>query len=140
MKERTASTSHGESWGGRAHLFQLRQGTRIGNGIATHTDGAIITAEFPFVANSRGDPPNCRMVEEKRLDKHLQDVDEVVVSTDVRQLMGDQRFELLRRQTRHNSDRQENHGAEPTDDRRHFRKRRLQNTNRTADARARRQV
>ena len=45
-------------------------------------------------ADSAGDPPDGRVIEEKRLDEGLEDADEVVVAADMGELVGEDGFEL----------------------------------------------
>ncbi len=44
------------------------------------------------------EPPHGRVIEQQRLDQRLQQVDEIVVAADVRELVRENRLELLRRQ------------------------------------------
>ena len=74
------------------------------------------------------------MIEEQRLGDRLQHVHRVVVPADVRELVGENRFDLRRRQRRERGDRQQDRRPQPADDRRHVDERRLD------DVRGRRQA
>ena len=65
------------------------------------------------------DPPGHGMEKEHGFDDALQHIDDVVVTPDVRQLMGDDRPELGWRDSRQDVDRYEDGRARPTDNRRH---------------------
>ena len=79
------------------------------------------------------------MVEEQHLDHRLQQVHEVVVPSDVGQLVGQQRVELQRGKpaARQHADRDENHGPPPADDGGHRDQRRREQPNGLADAKPR---
>src|SRR5258706_16149356 len=56
------------------------------------------------------------MVEEQGFDNGLQDADEIVVAADMRDLVGEDGFDLGGRQTAETTERNEDNGAQPADD------------------------
>ena len=66
-------------------------------------------------ANVPRHPPDRGVVEQERFDNALQDVDQIVVPADVRQLMQQERFQLRGRQTAERPYRDQHHGAQPAD-------------------------
>jgi len=91
-------------------------------------DGEIITAQLAFVTNARRDPPNRRVIEKERLHDHLQDIDEIIVPANVRDLVREQCFELLGGEAHRNRSGQQDHGPNPSHNARHFRNRRHQHS------------
>ena len=64
-------------------------------GIAAQADGEIVAAVLALGANPPRQPPDGRVIEQQRLDERLQQVDEIVVPADVRELVRQDRLELL---------------------------------------------
>src|ERR1700722_10989607 len=58
------------------------------------------------------------MVEEEGFDDGLQDADEIVAAADMGELVGKDSFDLVGRQTAETTERDEDDGAQPADDRR----------------------
>ena len=102
----------------RAVRFQLRQRARIGEHVARDGDGHIVAAQFALGANVPRHPPDRGVVEQQRFGDALQDVDQIIVPPDVRQLMQQQRLQMLGRQTAERAHRDQHHGTQPADHRR----------------------
>ena len=76
------------------------------------------------------------MVEEQRLDRALEQVDQIVVPPHVRQLVGQNRVELRWREAGQHAGRHDDRRTDPTDERRHVDERRLRQHNPPNDAKA----
>jgi hypothetical protein len=87
--------------------------------IAAHVDGEIVAAVLTLFAHLRGNPPDRRVVEQQRLNHRLQQIDQVIVTTNVCKLVGEDGFKLLRRQARERRRGQEHDWLRPADQRRH---------------------
>ena len=84
-----------------------------------------VAAVLAFAPDARREPPDSGMVEEQRFRERLQQVDEEVVSPDVRELVSEDRFDLRRRQPGERRNGQQNHRPHPPDDRRRVHVRRV---------------
>ena len=102
-----------------AQLLEVGQRARVGVRIAAQADREIVAAVLALGANPPRQPPHRRVVEQQRLDQRLQQVDEIVVAADVRELVGEDRLELLRREPGQRARRQQHHRPQPADHRRH---------------------
>ena len=80
------------------HRRQLGERRDIDQAIAADRDRQIVAAVLALGAHFGRHPPHGRVIEEQRLDDRLQQVDEIVVPPHVRELVRENRFELLRRQ------------------------------------------
>ena len=130
----------GRHHGALAPLGQGREGAGQPQRVAVHErDGRVVTAIFALAAHAAGHKPHRRMVKEHRLGHHLQQVHEVVAAQHVGQLMGQNGFQMRRRQARHRAQRQQNHGPHVAHHQRHPHQRRLQQRHRPAQAGAGRQ-
>ena len=98
---------------------QLGQRGDVDQPIAAHVHGEIVAAVFALGADLRRHPPHRRVIEQQRLDHRLQQVDEIVVTADVRELVREDRLQLLGRQARERRRRQQHHRLHPADQRRH---------------------
>ena len=82
----------------------------IGHRIATQADREVVAAVLALGADASRQPPDRGVIEEQRFDERLQEVDQVVVASDVRELVRQERLELPGRQAgeragRHQHDR-----------------------------------
>ena len=68
-------------------IFQRRQGARVDHAVAANLHGHVITAVLALAADLLGDPPGYRMIEQQRLQDHLQRIDEVVVPANMGELV-----------------------------------------------------
>ncbi len=121
----------------RAIRFQLRQRTRIRERITADRDGHIVAAQFALGANVPRYPPDRGVIKQQGFGNALQNVDQIIVPPDMRQLMQQQRLQMLRRKTAERSDRHQHHGTQPADHGRHLHQRGDQQSNRTIEANAR---
>ena len=122
-EQRTARRCHRESRA-RGGGGEVRERGDVGETIADF-DRQIVAAVLALGADSARHPPHGGVIEQQRLDDRLQQVDEIVVAPHVRELVGDQRFDLRRTQPRERRRRQQHHGFHPADHRRHGHGRRL---------------
>src|SRR5262249_56777343 len=90
---------HSQLWPGGAKLFHFKQGPGVGERIAAHRHGQIITTMFPLLTNPSRDPPDRGVIKEQGFDHSLQQIDQVIVAANVRQFVSDDRLQLLRRQS-----------------------------------------
>src|SRR4051812_35698538 len=77
-------------------------------------DGRIITATFAFRAHSVRHPKHARMIKKHGLEDRLHHVDQIVVTSNMRQFMRNDRVELHGRQTRQYRARNQNDWTQPT--------------------------
>ena len=89
---------------------------RIRHPIPTHLHRHIVATMLALDSHLRGDPPNGRVIEEQCLGDALQAVDEVVVSSHVRQLVRNDGVELIGRQASERGCREEQCRLQPSDD------------------------
>jgi len=101
MEQRPFRASHRQAWLEHTKLLDVRQGACVANRIAADFHGTVIAADLAFVTDSRGNPPDGRVVEEQGLHDGLQNVDEEVLPPDVCKFVREYRFELLRCQPDH---------------------------------------
>ena len=106
-----------------AQFLEAGQGSRVLKRVAEHRDGHVITAMLSLHADSTRDPPNRRMVKEQRLHHGLQQIDDEIVTADVRQLVGQDHLDLFRGQPGERGDGEEDDGTHPPDDRWYFHRR-----------------
>jgi hypothetical protein len=97
--------------------FQSGERAGVGQDIARDRDREIVAAVFAFRADLRGDPPDGRVIEEHRLHHALQQVNQIVVAANVRELMRQQRLHVLRRQAAERSHRREDDRPQPSEHR-----------------------
>ena len=116
--------------GKRPHIFGFA---------STSRDCCIVTAILALDTNPPRDHPHRRMIEQHGLGKRLKQIDEVVMPTDVRQLVGQNCVQLRGRQARHQIDRKQNHRPQPADHRRRFDQQRLDQSHRPTDPKSSRQ-
>ena len=81
-------------------LFMLKSRSGDGSSVATAAlnsfrGGDIVTAVSAFDPDAAGHPPDGRVVEEQRFDDVLEQIDQIVVSTDVRQFVYQDGLELI---------------------------------------------
>jgi hypothetical protein len=114
--------------------FQLCQGAGVGEDVARRGYGQIVAAMLSFGADLAGEPPHRGMVEEQALGDALQQVDQVIVTADVRQLMRQQRLHVIRREAGKQAQRRQDDRTEPSDHRERFHVIRYQQPYRPADA------
>lgn len=99
-----------------ALFFEGEEGAAVVEGIAEKFDGEIVAAEFAFEAESARDPPDGGVVEEEGFDDGLEEVDEVVVSSDVGEFMREDGGELRRGEADDRGSGEEDDGPKPTDE------------------------
>ena len=136
MRQGAAGRGHDRLELGRTRRFQLRQGARIGEGIAVDARRPVVATQLALRANVAGHPPDRGMVEQQRLDDALQDVDQIIVAADVRQFVKQKRFHLFGRQSGERADRHQHDGTKPAHDRGRLHQRRNQEAHRAGDANA----
>ena len=97
--ERAAVGGDGSFEGCRTAGFPLGQGLYVGQYVAGDGDGHVVAARFALAAEMSGDPPDRGVVEEQRLGDALQDVDQIIVTPDVREFVHEEGFEVFGRQS-----------------------------------------
>ena len=143
LEERAAGGGHRQKRlrpGRAAQLLEIGQRVRVGVRIAAQAHRQIVAAVLALDADPARQPPHRRVIEEQRLDERLQQVDEVVVAADVRQLVREDRLELLRRQSSQRARRKQHDRLEPADHRRHVDERRLEQPDVAGDVQPARQA
>ena len=98
--------------------FELRERFRVRDGIATQRHRDVVAAMLALDTNPRREPPHRGMVEEQCLHDRLQQVDQIIVAADMRELVRENRLDLRRRQRGDRGDRQQNRRPQPADERR----------------------
>src|SRR5450631_2398691 len=83
----------------RTVQLQLSKSSRICERIATDRHGHIVATLFALGANVPRHPPDRRVVEQQGFGHALQNVNQKIVPPDVRELMQQQRLQMLSRQT-----------------------------------------
>ena len=91
--------------------------------------GDVIAAVFPFLADLGRDPPDRGVIKQEGLDPDLDEVDQIVVPPDVRELVGQECIDLRSREPGERTGGQENDRPQPADDRRDFDERRFDQPN-----------
>ena len=118
----------------RPSRFQLGQGAGVSEDVARRGHGQIVAAMLAFDADLAGEPPYGGMVEEQTLGDALQQVDQVIVTADMRQLVRQQRLHVIWRKAGEQAERRQDDGTEPSDHRERFHAVRYQEPYRPADA------
>ena len=113
-----AGCGNGNGQSRRPPGLELRQRLRISDAIAAHSNRHIVATVFAFGPNPVRQPPDRGVIKEKRLRERLEQIDGVVVTADVRQLVRENRLDLRRRQRCHRCDRKKNDRAKAPDQRR----------------------
>ncbi len=119
---------------GGAELGDPAQGVRVAAAVAADADGQVVAAVLALPADLPRDPPDGRVVEQQRLQNRLQRLHQAVPPADVRQLVGEDRLHLPRRQAGHRADRQEDHRPQPADDHRDGHPQGFQQSHRPGDS------
>jgi hypothetical protein len=100
---------------GAAQLLELHQRLGVRQRVARGAHREIVAAQLALLAHPPRHPPHRGMIEEQRLDRALQQVDQVVVAADVRQLVGQDRLDLGRAQAAQHAGRKQDHGTQPAE-------------------------
>jgi hypothetical protein len=77
--------------------IEFGQGDGEAARFAQHGGGDVVGDLLAFDADAAREPPHDRVVEQQDLDDALQQIDEVVVTADVGELVCEQRFQQVRR-------------------------------------------
>jgi hypothetical protein len=103
----------------RGHRGHSGERGRISDPIAAGLERQIVTAELALGPHLPRHPPDRGVVEEQGFDAGLQQVDEIVVPPDVRELVRQKGFELRGRQPGQGRRGQQHDGLEPSHHHRH---------------------
>jgi hypothetical protein len=68
-------------------LFHHGQSARVFDGVAADRDRRFVAAMLAFGANALVQPPDCRMIEQKRFDTDLEHIHKGIEPLDVRELV-----------------------------------------------------
>ena len=109
-QQRSTAGGHRHADVSTSHRFHVGQRSRVEQRIAAGQHREIVAAVFAFDADDVRHPPHRRVIEEEALDGRLHEIDQIVVTPDVCELVRDDRFDLARRQAGECRDRQEQHG------------------------------
>ncbi len=120
MQQGAAGRRHGEVTARGPQTLEIREGLRVRIGIAAETDRQVVAAVFALDPDGTRQPPYGRVIEQQRFDERLDQVDEVVVAPHVREFVGEDRFDLGRRQSGERAHGQQHDGLEPADHGRHL--------------------
>jgi hypothetical protein len=112
-KERAVSRGKRESTMG-CDRHQFRQRRHIQKAIAAYFDRKIVAAVLAFFPHLRRYPPHRGVIEQQRFNHGLQKINQVVVTTDVRELVGEDRLQLFRREAGKGRGREQHHRFYPT--------------------------
>ena len=115
IEQGTSIRAEGQGGCAAAQLFQRGQGLRIDQTISAKFDGDFVAANFPFRPHAARNPPHGRMVEEQCLQHVLQEIYQIIVTADVRQLVGQNGLQVRGRQARQGRRRQEDERPQPAD-------------------------
>src|SRR5690606_32904567 len=96
-------------------VVEFGQGQRERAAVAQRGGGEVVGDQFAFAADAARQPPGRRVVEQQGFGQPLQQVDQVVVAADMRQFVGDQRFQQGRRHPQRQRRRQQHHRPPPAD-------------------------
>ena len=102
-----------------AQFLERRERAGVHDAIGADGDDDVVAAELAFEADAPRQPPDGRVIEEQRLDRALEEIDQVVVPPDVRQLVRENRVELGRREAGQHARRNDNRRTDPADERGH---------------------
>ncbi len=94
IEQRVAGNGHRHGWHLDPLLLERRERARIAQRIAARLDREVVAAQLPLEADPIRRPPDRRVVEEHGLGHDLEHVDQVVPPFDVRELVGNYRFQL----------------------------------------------
>ena len=86
----------------------------VGGPVAADADGDIVTAVLALGPDAARDPPDGGVIEQNRLDEALQQVDQVVVSAEVGDLVGEDGLNVRRGQSRQHAHRHQHRGTQDT--------------------------
>ena len=108
----------------------------VGDRITTQADGEVVAAVLALRANASRQPPDGGVIEEQRLDERLQEIDQIVVAPDVRELVRQNRLELLGRQAGQRARRHQHDRLDPADDGRNVNAGRFENRDAAREVKA----
>ena len=133
LQQRSAGRREHQIAGCRTQPFELGERRCVRDRVAAQAHGEIVAAVLPLGANPPRQPPHRRVIEQQRFDDGLEEIDDVVVTPDVGELVREDGFHLVRREAGHGAGRQQHDRLQPADDGRHCNARRLQQPDRAAD-------
>jgi len=116
FQQRTVAGAQGKPRGGVTQLLEIDQRPGVGELVSGEFDGDVVAAVLALVADLPRDPPHGGVIEEQGLGDDLEQVDQVVASPDVGQLVGQDALALPDRQTRQRAHRYQHDRLEPADD------------------------
>jgi hypothetical protein len=132
VNERPSACGERQPAAAAKHL-EIREGPCVDDGIAAEADGEIVAAVLALVSNAPRQPPHRRVIKEQRFDEGLQQVHEVVVAADVRELVRDDGFDLGGCQRDKRAGGNQHDWFHPAHDGRHVHERRLEQCDPASD-------
>ena len=136
IEQRAARRRQDEGAGIGAQFLEVGKRLCVGVWVTTEAHGKVVAAVLAFDADAPRQPPDSGVVEEQRFDERLHEVHEVVVTPDVRQLMRENRLELLGSHPGHRAHGHEDDWAQPSDHRGHLYQRGFEDSNRPRNVQA----
>src|SRR5262249_39056956 len=105
----------GDRRGGHSPRFEIGEGTSVAHRISTHADCRIVATVLTLDSDAGRNPPHRWMIEKQGLRERLEQVHGVVMTTDVRELVSENRLHLGRRKIRNRRQRKDNGRPQPPD-------------------------
>src|SRR5665213_2557131 len=96
--------------------FEAGESAHIGHCVAGECNGFVVTAELALVAKLAGNPPAGGVVEQHCFGNALQDVDQIIVATDMSQFVSEECLDVFGGKTCECADGHQNHRTQPADD------------------------
>ncbi len=137
MDQRSIRRRQRQARSGGPHALHVDERRRVQARVTAHPHDEIVAAVLTLITHTSRHPPDRGMIEEERFDHALQHIDQVVVATHVRQLMGEQNLELLRREAGERARRYEDDRPQPADHGWHLHDQGFDQSDRAADAETR---
>ena len=100
---------------GRAPGFDRRECFRVFDRVAAHAQRHVVATVLALDSQPAGQPPHGRMIEEQGFSDRLDQVDEVIVPLNVRELVRQDGVRLRGREIRERRHRHDDDGPEPAD-------------------------
>ncbi len=129
IQKRTACRRGSKAQLAASPRLELCERRRITDRIPAHRHSHIVAAMLALIANARRQPPDRRVIEQQRLSERLHQVDEVVVTSHMGDLMREDRFDLRGIELRHGRNRKHHDRPQAPDHQRHIDVRKLDDAN-----------
>ena len=128
------AAGQGQRRGSAPECFQGGERPGVSQPITEGKHGQVVGAVLALDADLVRDPPDCRMIEQHCLHRRLQQVDHVIVTADVSQLVRQQCFQLRGRHAADSACGHEDRCPQPAEGERHLHLGGLQEPHRAMDS------